>query len=66
MMEKSQLCRDKGAADGSSEVLEGVVFLSRRDLTMIARHEMPGMGETMNPSRKGRYDFAPHLNREPN
>jgi hypothetical protein len=50
MMEKSQLCRDQCAADAPSSLLEEGVFPFRRDLTMVARHEMPGMGAITDPS----------------
>jgi hypothetical protein len=48
-----------------SRLLEDGVSLSRRDLTMVARHEMPGMGAITDPSGKGRYDFVPRLNHAP-
>ena len=48
-----------------SRLLEDGVSLSRRDLTMVARHEMPGMGAITDPSGKGRYDLVPRLNHAP-
>ena len=37
----------------------GEWFLSRRDSTIVARHEVPGKASSKEPSRRGRYERVP-------